>query len=533
MSVPQHPMWLNRAALWRQWLECWRGGEYFRAASVTSTRGTNIGTQSVIAKWSWAGSEHDDLFTPAAWLWSHSRESDKDYAERVVRSSFRRYAGFALDVLAAGVTEGVPPPTTRLGTDWLARCTHDGQDIRAFRRSVALGTELFGHVWIGADKPDGAIDAAPYLYVVSPLDVIDWRVKHGCTLEWALVRERRAMPRALPFTSGPWTAAVAGPQTETAVQYRLWTETYSRLYDGDGKPLGEEVPNALERVPLEFACRTRDPWAAEPCGISDMADLAPVNLREYNLRSLRDRILTDTCFPFLAIACVEGETSVSPQQQIEIGTDVAVGYDARGGPPLWVQPSSESIETITGQIREDVQTIRELAGLNIAKEDSAAGITAEALRLIRANLDARFSAHAAQLQDAEIRTIRMAQELAGLGPDGVESQWPSDYGAQESGGRLDDVAKALDLGLRDSPRATAELLKSAFANILPGAPQRVTKQVVEDLEAAAAEGLEVQKARTDARRRALEMLRTSPVQPPPPQSKSALDMPPEIDATES
>lgn len=498
--IDKHPVWLNRAPFWRVWLECWRGGEYFRAASVQSTGVIQAGSQAVIQRWTWGEAQEDDPVPAAAWLWSHSRESDEQYAERVARSSFRRYAGFACDVLAAGVTEGVSTPTTRLPPEWLARVTLQGHDLRAFRRSMALLTSIFGHCWIGADRDravtvtgeDGQTRDAdpgtlPYLYLLSPLDVIDWQVSKGYELEWALVRERMGIQRDLPTEQLRGAAMPMGRSAETVPMYRLWTREYSQTFDRNGKPMGGKQTNALGRVPLEIAFYTQDTGCVEPMGIGVMQDLAPVNLHEYNMRSLRDVILTDTCFPFLAIARPQGETRIDPETQVEIGTDRALAYDAAGGPPLWVQPSPESVVTITDMIREDVQSMRELAGLKIANEDSAAAISADALRLIRATLDARFAAHAANLQDAEIRALKMVQELAGLGPDGIEDAWPADYGAQESGGRLDDIAKALDAGLRESPLAHAELLKSAVQVVLPSAPQRVLKQINVELDQVAVE----------------------------------------------
>jgi len=505
--IDKHPVWLNRAAFWKVWLECWRGGEYFRGASVQTAGATRAGQQAVIREWTW--SELDDApLTATSWLWSHARESDNDYAERVARSSFRRYAGFACDVLAAGVTEGVDLPTTRMPEDWLSKVTVTGQDWRTFRRSMALLTTVFGHCWIGADRPAGeAAGAPPYLYLLSPLDVVDWKVKQGYELEWALVRERLAVDRQLPGEALQQSARVAGRMRETVPSYRLWTADYSQTYDVGGKAFGPQLPNLLGRVPLEAAFYQQDTGCAEPVGIGVMQDLAPVNLHEYNMRSLRDVILTDTCFPFLAIARPAGETRIDPETQVELGSDRAYAYDSAGAPPLWVQPSPESVDTITNMIREDVQSMRELAGLRIANEDSAAAVSADALRLTRANLDARFSAHAANLQDAEIRVLRLVQELAGLGPDGIEVTWPSDYGAQETGGRLDDVGKALDAGLRESPLAHAELLKSALQVVLPAAPTRVLKAIKAEIDVTAQEAKKQQEEQRKAQIAALSSMR--------------------------
>lgn len=483
MTIAKHPVWSNRAPFWRTWLECWRGGEHFRAASVASSSVTSAGSQPIVSSWTW-GDSGDDALPPAAWLWSHSRETDASYAERVARSSFRRYAGFAIDALAAGVTEGVAPPTTRLGPEWLSRVTCHGQDIRAFRRSKAIGTELFGHMWIGADRSDDENGGMPYLYLVSPLELVDWQVKRGYQLLWAVVREKVALTRPVPFTStgvGPRS----GRRDETLQVYRLWTEEYSQRFDSEGRALpgedGAQIPNELGRVPLEIAFHVPDYSSPDPAGISVMADLAPINLHEYNLRSLRDVILTDTAFPFLAISRPEGVTSIDPESQIELATDRAVAYTGASA-PVWVQPEATSVDVLTAQIREDVNAIRELAGLKIAMEDSGSAISADALRLVRANLDARFGAHASHLQDAEIRAIRMAQEIAGMGPEGVESTWPTDYGAQETGGRLDDIAKVLDLGLRDVPSGHAEALKSAVQAALSGSPTKVISTINADID---------------------------------------------------
>ena len=502
--IPRHPIWASRAPLWRMWLESWRGGEYFRAASIReSAVTTGAGSVASLGTWTWGSLDAAEQMS-IPWLWSHSRESDATYAERVGRSSYRRYSGFACDVLASGVTEPVALPMTRLGPEWLEDVTGTGTDMRTFRRSVATLTAVFGHAWIGADRAMDA-DAPVYLYALSPLDVIDWQVDKGARLVWALVRERTPFLRPLPFSQLAQTGKPDAPE-----RFRLWTADSTTLYDADGKVIEPASVNALGRVPLEIAYYQPDTSCPEPVGVGVMQDLAPVNLHEYNMRSLRDVILTDTCFPFLAVARAEGETRIDPEAQLELGTDRAVAYDAKGAPPIWVQPSPESVETLTNMIREDVQSIRELAGLKIANEDSAAAISADALRLIRATLDARFSAHAAQLCDAEIRALRMAQEIAGLGPEGVESSWPSDYGAQESGGRLDDIAKSLDAGLRESPQAHAELLKSALQTVLPGAPAKVMRAIEGEIDAKAQEIAKREDDQRKAQVAALQSMKAAP-----------------------
>lgn len=461
----KHWFWQDMSPFWWFWLAAWRGGSYFKSSSARSIPASSPAGQ-IVRSWRYTSTWDESEPPTVAWLWSHDRESDSDYAERVMRASWRRYAGYAIDVLTAGVCAGVPMPKTLLPEKWLTNVTLDNQDFQAFRAQVALETSVFGHTWVAGDKK---LDGTPYLYTVNPLNLTNWRMGRDRKLEWAIVREKRP-----PELEPVWRTGKTGESDRPECVYRLWTRNTVELVDHDGKSIEPERVNTYGRVPLEPVFYARDISRHEPCGLSVMEDIADVNLHEYNVRSMRDVILLDTAFPFLAVNVPEGETKLRTTQTIEVATNRWVAFF--GSPPVWIQPGPEAITTHTEILREDIDSIRELAGLKTPHEDGAGVVSAEAMRIMRANLDARFTAHGRNLKDGEERYLNMIQGIAGQKPEGAESAYPPDYSMQEDKTRVDTAIAKLDAGLRDTPEAQAEILKQVFRIGMPALePEQLAK----------------------------------------------------------
>lgn len=472
----RHWFWRDMSPFWWFWLAAWRGGSYFKSSSARSIPASTSAGQ-IVRTWKWSGVWEDAEPPTVAWLWSHDRESDHDYAERVMRASWRRYAGFALDVLTAGVCTNVGLPESRLPEKWFTSVTREGSDFQSFRSRVALETGLFGHTWVGGDRNDMG---DPYLYTVSPLNLTHYRMGRNRMLEWAIVRE--PLEKELEPV---WKIGRESPEDRQKCCYKLWTKNTVEVVDEQGETIEPERPHNFGRVPLEPVFYARDISRREPCGLSVMEDMADVNLHEYNVRSMRDNVLIDTAFPFLAVNVPEGETKLRAQQTIEVATNRWVAYF--GAPPVWIQPGPQAIQTHTDLLREDIDSIRELAGLKTPHEDGAGVVSAEAMAIMRANLDARFTAHGRNLKDGEERYLGMLQGFSGLAIDGVSSPFPPDYRAQQNQEQLDAIISKLDAGLRDTPEAKAELLKQAFRVGMPSLKPETLAKIEKAIDAKAME----------------------------------------------
>ncbi len=520
MNFAKEVHWLygQMRYLWWLWGATYRGGEGMRLASAHSAG------QQLAAGEDWqAATLEDPSGQSRRFLWSHDRESTDDYMKRLSRSRYMRYAGFAVDVRAAGVTEGASEPVTKLDATFIRDVDGRGGSYASTRTRWCALSQVYGAYHVGCDilaqprtsrKP-----GLPYLYGIPPLDMPMWGSDRLGVLTFAVVKERAAAPSAAPWKGGSGV-------TKERFCYRAWTAEDVCVYDehgmevewidSEGKLVKGPQENKFKRVPIETVYfRRSDEYPCEPVGQSWIEDPALVNLWHYNLLSLRDTVVTDTAFPFLAWPRPEGESQITPEQEVDLGTKSAVPFFG-SQKPEWVQPSPDSVDTISTLIVEAIRSIRELAGLTIDSEGSQEAHSAEALSLMRANLDASFGEHARNMEDAEERILRMASEIGNVDPKGVKVSYPSDYGEQEAGTRMADIVVALDAGLREIPTAYGMLLKSGLRTMLPRAKVDDLKLAEAEIDARAKEKAAAQETAKKAAADALKAPPPAPPGPPPP-----------------
>lgn len=236
---------------------------------------------------------------------------------------------------------------------------------------------------------------------VLPENMLWWRLLPNGRYRECLVRE---FPDADAETRKP--------------AYRHWTAGASRLYDGDGAPLGPPVPHKFGRVPIERLFAARKPRCTH-VGQSPYEATAERQREAYNVSS--ELILSNTT---QAHPLLQGpEDYVQPDGTVPIGPNwlLPKKKNSNGGPATYegfdvVNFPKDGAESLRESVRElrdetDRDTAMAKPAGSSASGGKGAGVVAqsgESKGYDHDRLDNKLSGIADALQAAELGLARLA-----------------------------------------------------------------------------------------------------------------------------
>ena len=238
--------------------------------------------------------------------------------------------------------------------DFLEDADLDGRSFDNFMKEVAVWSGVFGHCWMLLVKPnvgaitmadEQAVGARPYINLLTPLSVIDWR--------WD--RE----------PSGRYTLCYlkyAEEANDTFSTIKEWTPEKIDTYtvNHKEKKVSEHIiePNGLGKIPAILAYNHRSP--VRGIGISDISDIADAQKFIYNMTSEVEQSTRINGHPALvktagteasagAGAIIQMEDNLDPGLKpfiLSVATDTASIYAA-------IQHTVSSIDKManTGSVR--------------------------------------------------------------------------------------------------------------------------------------------------------------------------------------
>ena len=163
--------------------------------------------------------------------------------------------------------------------DFLEDADMDGRSLDSFMKEVSIWSSVFGHCWVLAVKPNvGALTLGdelaegvrPYLTLITPLTVTDWR--------WNRLPNGR-----YNLTYFKYIEEV----NDTVNTIREWTteEIHTWVVDVENRTILEHTvePNGLGEIPAIISYNFKSPIRG--IGISDLSDIALAQQTIYNLTS--------------------------------------------------------------------------------------------------------------------------------------------------------------------------------------------------------------------------------------------------------
>ncbi len=304
-------------------------------------------------------------------LFKYTRETDKSYEERLKRADRNNFTRQVLDLIVQYLFKENPSRKKDKAGDAVANFWENvdgkGTKIDDFMKLLATNVGIFGAHYVVVDKPQGkaitkaqqqALGLNPYVYMVSPLDVLDvvFNGRSG-EIEQILIRET---------TRGEVDLRTAREGDSVKTVYRLWYKDggivkwtlYEKDEKGDLKTL-EDGQITINKIPIVKVTRGNSTYG----GASVIGDIATLDRSVYNYNSCCDQIIYDQTFSTLALEFDGQMKEFFEDWGIILGTKSIIPYPKGGQLPQFISPDASQGEFILKRIDQKVTQIYQVQNL--------------------------------------------------------------------------------------------------------------------------------------------------------------------------
>jgi len=227
------------------------------------------------------GREYKD----GAWLTRYQLETAQEYQARINSTPLDNHCASVVQVYNSFLFR--EEPDREFGTlenspavlSFLKDADLDGRSLNSFMKDVATWASVYGHCWIIVTKPNvGAVTLAdeqntgvrPYVNLMTPLAVTDWKWKRSVTGVYELVY----LKYVEEFADSGQTVKIWTPEEVRTIE----VDTKNNLVNYD-----YVEPNGLGYIPALCAYNLRS--SVRGIGVSDITDIADSQRMLYNINS--------------------------------------------------------------------------------------------------------------------------------------------------------------------------------------------------------------------------------------------------------
>lgn len=321
-------------------------------------------------------------------LFKHQRENFEDFQDRITRATYANYCQPLVDFVPEFIySQGVQrTPPDEIKEDFVAfrkDVDRAGTDLDAFMTEVAEDARIFGHTWVGIDKPPRPDDipegqeisdarakklglTIPYFYHVRPIEVLDWVTDQFGNYLYMKRREFLSERKK----GGGYR------RIEKFTEWEKDTVKISKidLTDTDSERLLPKIkqPNPWNLIPFVqfFYKRSK---VNKDMGVSFIQDIARQNRDIFNQTSYLQEFLARQCFNVLAM---EQNTQVPTRDRTDgrIGNSNVIWIPREAKHvPQYVSPPVEPAEFIHTERQNTVREMYRQAAQDIMAEVFAGG----------------------------------------------------------------------------------------------------------------------------------------------------------------
>jgi len=341
-------------------------------------------------------------------------ESQEDYDSRLRQTPLDNHVKSVVETYNSFLFR--TPPKRDYGTQvvndpsldaFLQDADLDGRTFNAFMRDCATYSSIYGHVWVGIDKPAVVVNTRaeelqqeirPYVSLHTPENVIDWSYARKPNGVYAL--------KSITMLDGI---------EEDKVYYRTITTTETTVYVkagmNDDANIVEVFENPLGVVPFVpvYAGRSQ----TKGLGISDIADIADVQRGIYNELSELEQLIRVSNHPSL-VKTGSTQASAGAGSVIDLPDDLDPNLK-----PFLLEPSGSGITQIISSINEKVDSINRMANMGGVRSTTTRTMSGVALQTEFQLLNARLSQKADLLELAEEQIWSIWAQWQNIAFDGV------------------------------------------------------------------------------------------------------------------
>jgi hypothetical protein len=312
--------------------------------------------------------------------------------------------------------------------DFMEDADMDGRSFDSFMKEAAVWSSVFGHCWIMVVKPNvGAVTAAdeidagvrPYLTLLTPLTVMDWR--------WNRQPNGRFELTYLKYTEeANDTIAVIKEWTKETIQTRVVSHKDKTVISS------EEEINGLGVIPAVLSYNHRSP--VRGIGVSDIADIASAQRFIVNQTSEVEQSIRINGHPALV---------KTPDTEAMAGAGAIVQMPDNMDPGL--KPYMLSVSTNTAQIyeaiRHTVDAIDKMANVGSIRSSTPTVMSGVAREQEFALLNAKLSEKADNIELTEEHIWELYCLYQGKTWDG-KIEYPGSFNIRDVDSEIDRLVKA-------------------------------------------------------------------------------------------
>ena len=370
----------------------------------------------------------------SAYLMRYKLETPEEYAQRLRNTPLDNHCQSIISVYMSFLFR--EEPTRDFGNnsdpqleDFLRDADLDGRSLDNFMKDVATWSSVMGACWIIMAKPDvGAITRAdelsvgarPYLNMLTPLAVLDWRYTRSASGRYVLayfkyIEDINGDVRVIK----EWT-------DETITTYTVNTKT-TTLVDTVVEP------NGLGLIPAVCAYNGRS--MIRGVGISDIADIADAQRLIYNLTSEIHQSAVLDSHPSLV---------VTPDTQIGTGAGSIIRIAENSDPglrPYLLEYSGASIAQMLATIQHTIEGIDKQANIGSVRATEARQMSGVSREVEFQLLNARLAEKADQMELAEEQLWKLWCLYQGY-DYGFEIAYPGSFSIRDTGNELQQLQTA-------------------------------------------------------------------------------------------
>ena len=312
------------------------------------------------------------------------RELDEAYDNRLMRSVLAPFYA-RLERMLAGMLTRKPVRLTDVSdviTEQLFDVDLQGNDLNVWTYETARKCIRYGHVGVLVDAPSAGQNGRPYWVTYTPRDIVGFRyeMENGKQrlMQLRLV-EKIIVPDGL---YGEKEVEQVRVLTPGAFEIHQKNERGDFVVVDEGKTSLSEIPFSIAYSNRLGLLESRPP----------LADIAELNLKQYQVQSDLDNQLHISAVPMLAFYGF-------PQaaEEISAGPGEAIAFPAEGRAE-YIEPGGRSYDAQFKRLEQIAQQINEL-GLAAVLGQKLSAETAEAKKIDRSQGDSTMMVIAQQMQD--------------------------------------------------------------------------------------------------------------------------------------
>ena len=312
------------------------------------------------------------------------RELDEAYDNRLMRSVLAPFYA-RLERMLAGMLTRKPVRLTDVSdviTEQLFDVDLQGNDLNVWTYETARKCIRYGHVGVLVDAPAAGENGRPYWVTYTPRDIVGFRYEMDSgkqrLIQLRLV-EKIVVPDGL---YGEKEVEQVRVLTPGAFEIHQKNERGDFVVIDEGKTSLSEIPFSIAYSNRLGLLESRPP----------LADIAELNLKQYQVQSDLDNQLHISAVPMLAFYGF-------PQaaEEISAGPGEAIAFPAEGRAE-YIEPGGRSYDAQFKRLEQIAQQINEL-GLAAVLGQKLSAETAEAKKIDRSQGDSTMMVIAQQMQD--------------------------------------------------------------------------------------------------------------------------------------